>query len=268
MPLYIKSTWRTVRRTVQTAAPAVTQSLWRDLQRRTVRLEVSRPTVFYHIACMGSWAQVVVEQLDSLAGVGLQGTVTSAILGTPEQVQTCIDLASQRGITLRVGYSHPDLKQFEAPTLEAVRRWARNHRNGAALYLHTKGVSRPPGPGKKAWRQLMERHVIQCWRENMSMLKNVDAVGVGWYDDNPHFSGNFWLARADWLASLPPIGRYQQKYPDLKTLGCSWDRIACERWLGSRGGIRIVSLACRNKELWKDQVVTGILESAPATPVR
>jgi len=267
MPLYIKSTFRTVRRVVGTAAPAAAQTLGRDLQRRRVRLELARPAVFYHIACMGNWEDVVIEQLDLLARVGLGDRVDGAILGTPVQIRRCIDLAKQRGITLGMHFSHLEMNHYEAPTLDALQNWARTHRRSAALYFHTKGVSDPRGTGRIAWRHLMQRHVIDRWRQNVEMLHAADAVGVGWYDDHPHFCGNFWLARADWLASLPPIRRYQQEFPNLRILDQTWERMACERWIGARPGIRVVSLACRNKQLWLDHIATELLQNAPATPV-
>jgi hypothetical protein len=267
MPLYIKSTLRTVRRVVGTDAPAAAQTLRRDLQRRRVRLEVSRPAVFYHIACLGNWEDVVAEQLDLLAHVGLSGRVDGAILGTPVQIRRCLDLAQQRGMTLGAHFSDIDMNRYEAPTLDAMQNWARAHRRSAALYFHTKGVSEPSDAGRTAWRHLMQRHVIERWRQNLQMLQAADAVGVGWYDDHPHFSGNFWLARADWLASLPPIHRYQQEHTNLRILDQPWDRMACERWIGARPGIRVVSLACRNKQLWLDSVASELLQNAPPTPV-
>lgn len=267
MRLHIRSTFRTVRRVVATEAPAAAQNLGRDLQRRRVRLAVTRPAVFYHIACMGNWEQVVTEQLDLLARVGLAGRVDGAILGTLPQMRKCVDLARRHGITLGAHFRDSDVNHYEAPTLDQLQDWARAHRRGAALYFHTKGVSEPDDVGKIAWRQLMQQHVIERWRRNLDMLRAADAVGVGWYDDHPHFCGNFWLARADWLVGLPPIHRYQQEHPNLRILDQPWERMACERWLGARPGIRVVSLACRNKQLWLDHIATDLLHNAPATPV-
>src|SRR5260370_32098693 len=82
--------------------------------------------VFYHIACMGNWHEVVREQLRLLAHVDLT-RVTSAVLGTEEDARWCREAASRLGVDLTVPVVSGDLSEFEHPTLCLVYQWAREN---------------------------------------------------------------------------------------------------------------------------------------------
>lgn len=220
--------------------------------RRTVPWTVDRPTVFWHIAAMGHWCEVVTEQLALLATADLRD-VTACVLGTDAQAARCIDAAEDRGINLHVAFHHPNFDLYELPTLALVHRWAKATPLGAAIYFHTKGVSAPDDPNKQHWRRLMGRHVIANWRENLKLLADHDAVGVNYqdYPIMPHFAGNFWMARADWIADLPDLASYQANAPAEKILcGAPWARACAEAWLLAWPWHRIVSLCCRGETFW------------------
>jgi hypothetical protein len=226
--------------------------------RRTNPWKQTTPTVYCHIACMGNWQEVVTEQLRLLAHVGLS-SVTACILGTDDDVEWVRTTASSLGVLLAVETASPDLTLYELPALQAVYRWAMAQPEPAAvLYLHTKGVSAPDDKNKIAWRRLMAKHVVADWRENMNRLSVADAVGIDWQDSPqfPHFAGNFWMARSDWLNTLSDPSEYRRRHPDDFQLAANpWKRIFAEMWLGSLPFHHIESLCCRNETLWTGQAV-------------
>lgn len=209
---------------------------------------------FYHVACMGNWREVFAEQLAAFRAVGLQPT--ACVTGTEAEFAEVAD-------QLPSLYNGPDLLSYETPTQQRLYDWALHNPSGAVLYCHTKGVSQPQDANKVAWRRLMQRHVIERWRENLDRLAVSDAVGVGWIDcpRYPHFSGNFWMSRADWIVTLPEPDAYQsQSGPAIA--GNPWRRMCAEFWIGSRPYHRIESLACRNEPLWAGRRVHELLAAS------
>ena len=198
---------------------------------------------FYHVACMGNWRQVFDDQVRQAESVGLD--LEAHVIGTEEDfayVETQVAAAFRHG---------QSLIQYETPTLQALYEWARENPDGAALYLHTKGVSQPQDRGKQAWRILMESEVLLKWRENLDKLATLDMVGLNWQDsrDLPHYSGNFWMARCDWLSSLPaPKDHRAAGGPWIA--GNPWERMHAEIWLGCRNWHVQESLRMRNECLY------------------
>ena len=216
------------------------------------------PAVFYHVACMNNWRAVVREQCRLLAHVGLLD-VTAAVLGPPADVAEVGEIAAACGVRLAIGFTSPDLSLVELPTLQLVHRWAvAQAEPRPAMYLHTKGVSQPTDPHKGPWRRLMQRHVVADWRANVRRCRVADMVGVNWGggSDYPHFSGNFWMARSDWLAALQEPSAYRVSRPDFTWAGGSWrGRFFAETWLGSRTWHHVESLACTGSRLWDGDAV-------------
>ena len=218
------------------------------------------PAVYYHVAAMNTWRQVVREQLALLAHVGLTGGVTVGLLGDVEDADTVAALAAAAGVSLTIAFRQPDLSLAELPTLALLHAACRRQPAGRpVLYLHTKGVSRPTDRTRIAWRRLMQRHVVADWRANLALLADADLVGVDWTDSalRPHFSGNVWMARADWVARLDPPHVYRlSQPPDFTWGGEPWrNRMFAEPWVASRPGHRVASLACRNLRLWEGSTV-------------
>jgi len=207
---------------------------------------------FYHIACLGNWKEVVAEQCADLRKVGIRPTAFA--LGSAEDVawlaQHALDVA---------GYSE-NLSEYETPTLALLDRWCEDNPDGAVMYLHTKGVSQPTDANKIAWRRLMMHYVVRGVRDNLSKLKVADMVGVDWQHspNYPHFAGNFWMARADWINSLPDVEAYKADGGPWLA-GHPWERMHAEMWLGSRPWHHIESLCCTNTSLWRGDDVFKLL---------
>lgn len=230
-----------------------------NLARNSGRIPLSRPNngnppfplvCFYHVACMGNWKEVVKEQIKLIRGLETRITM----LGSEKDQQW---LATETGI--RSITRLEDLKNYETPTLQAAWEWARAHPSGAVLYLHTKGVSKPHNRARVAWRHLMGEHLVARWRKNLERLALADMIGVNWCETpSPHYQGNFWMARADWLARLPsPESFRDQGGPDL--FGEPWERMHAEVWLGSSPNPITESLVGSDLKLWNEADVMKLL---------
>lgn len=146
-------------------------------------------TVFYHAWKDGEWGRPYREFVNAALGAGL-GCLT-------------------------VNWSHAG---SEAPTLNLVRKYAERY-DGAVLYAHTKGASNPEA-FRDRWRRSMTNRLVSNWRENLTLLDDHDAVGCHWLTEaqfpgmfhpamtvpasgSGFFGGNFWMARCDYLRTLP-----------------------------------------------------------------
>jgi hypothetical protein len=226
--------------------------------RRLAGWNVGRPEVFYHIACMGNWRDVLIEQLDLAASCGLAGPFHVSIAGgSGADAIWAVASAAERGIAFDIVH-RGKLDEYEIPALRAAWEWARAN-VGAVLYWHTKGVSKPGDRNKLLWRRLMGAELIAKWKENLKLLAEFDAVGVDWQDSpqHPHFSGNFWLARSDWIAGLCDPLWFKQSRAGTMLINHPWERMSAEMWLGTRQYHHIKSLVCRNENLWSGD---GILK--------
>lgn len=211
--------------------------------------------VFWHIGCLNHWREVVQEQYDLFRSVGLRPI--AGVLGSPE------DAAWVRSLGIEVGYTNPDLENWETLTLQMLWEWCLAHPAGSVLYAHSKGVTAPDSTNKPAWRHLMAHYVIKRWRHNLHRLAVADLTGVNWQHSpsHPHFSGNFWMARSDWIAHLPPpLKHLESGGPTIA--GHGWRRMHCEMWLGARPWHHVEHLCCENTCLWSGEQVHQLLAEA------
>ncbi|MDB5312650.1 MAG: hypothetical protein JWO38_6852 [Gemmataceae bacterium] len=215
--------------------------------------------VFYHIACLPGWEPIVGEQLAVLAHVGLT-TVQSAVLGTQTEARRVREIAQYYGVSVEILDVIPDPGRYEQPTLQAAHAWARANPGGMVIYFHTKGVSARADEHKRQWRRVMQRYVVADWRENRARLAVADILGCAWQEsvDYPHFCGNFWAARCDWLAGLDPPDQYRLSRSDFRWAGAhSWrDRMFVETWLGSQGWHHVDDRIGKSTTLWNERVWT------------
>lgn len=99
-------------------------------------------------------------------------------------------------------------------TIVQIEKWVKSHLGWHVLYFHCKGAtSKPEERGlNDNWRACMMRNIIVNWRTCVEDLENgYDCVGCHYMsgDQTPPgqsiFAGNFWMARSDYLATLPSI---------------------------------------------------------------
>lgn len=212
---------------------------------------------FYHAALMPGWRAVVGEQLRVLAASGVD-RVVSYVLGSAADRDEFVAAAAARGVAVELAGHAEDFGLCEGPTIVALYKWARDNPSGASFYFHTKGVSVPHDAHKRQWRRVMGRYVVAEWRRNLDELAVADVLGCAWQPsrDYPHFCGNFWAARNDWLANLPDPEAYPKSRPDFRWAGThSWrKRMWCETWLGSAPWHHVRDRIGHGVALWADAV--------------
>lgn len=201
-------------------------------------------TVVWHCACMMDWAPVVREQLDLMQRVGLT-VIHGTHLGEGREVVQ--RWARERGVDLVWESSDPNLSHYETHAMLLIERLARVN-EGCTLYWHTKGVSHPGSDVHRRWRQAMQRHLIEPWRAVLAQMGGHDIAGLsfGFCFGRPHYPGNFWMARNDYVRRLPDYAPYHGSL--------QLTRFTCETWHGEASrGARVLSLGARDL-CWQDIV--------------
>jgi hypothetical protein len=214
--------------------------------------------VFYHLACMGNWQEVLQEQLLQLKGKGFQ-QISMVILGSAENVEHVKNICKELQLDIQIVFQAPALDYFEKPALLAIENYAKEN-EGYVLYLHSKGVSNPADGTKAKWRKLMMQELVKNWEYCVSQLQHYDVVGVNWREMPPtsHFCGNFWYASTNYLRRLANFEQYYEN-PRYQI----WDRIeykrlGCEFWISSsKIPPRVLSLVCRNVDFCNDHFWVG-----------
>lgn len=123
-------------------------------------------------------------------------------------------------------------EKYERPIIEVMQSFAAQWKskqshlspNDVCFYLHSKGVSSVyhERQGIVDWRHLLEYFVIERFQDCLDALigEGFDTCGANWRPvPQPHYSGNFWWSRLDYLNQLIHI------QPDVDYLGP-------EMWLG------------------------------------
>jgi len=221
------------------------------LARRAHGFDANEFVVFFHIAAVGIWKKVVEEMMLSFAQAGV--SPKCCVLGSDD------DLQWVKSQGLDVIYHSQNVREYEIPTLRKLWEWCHEHPRGAVLYCHTKGASMPLSDVHTAWRRLMTSMVIEPCKVLLPRLEIADLMGVSWEDNAqyPHFCGNFWMARADWINELDdPIHHRDAGGPTF--FSHPWERMSSEMWVGSKPWHHVENLACRNASLWTDWILFEI----------
>lgn len=164
--------------------------------------------------CGGPWEAIAAEHIEAMGTASWELTV--GLIGAPTVRAEAKDWWLAR--TTAESFVEAD-EGFEQVTLRALHAWAKQAPPGEpVLYAHSKGVTHKPGDGRHplyapAWRASMTSQVVGGWDRCLKLLREYDAVGCHWltpeaYPEHicvPFFGGNFWWAKAGYLARLPEI---------------------------------------------------------------
>jgi hypothetical protein len=168
---------------------------------------------FYHVFTAGAWEQPVAEYLAALRASEFPGRVHVGLVGPPQRRHAALQALGDVEVVAEAD------EGWEQVTLAHLHRYSQAH-SGAIGYAHSKGAS-DPAPWKVEWRRSMTAHVVARWRDALHGIEaGADLAGAHWIDDGtpPHFSGNFWMASASYLRTLPPCA--------------TGDRMDAEFWVG------------------------------------
>lgn len=217
--------------------------------------------VVYHTAAMGDphyWRDTVTDQLQMLKDVGL---TTIRITHVGGQEQYVLAEGQRLNLDLTLVRSDPQILHYETFAILEIERLAKES-DLPIMYLHTKGVSCPGDLVKWNWRKLMEHYVIRKWKEHLAELESTDydTIGINWRNEgfSPHYSGNFWIAKASHIRSLPDFPTYHASLLMV--------RYTCEFWIGSSLACKPKTLLCNNQ----DMLVQGFdfTQFGDYTPIR
>ena len=212
---------------------------------------------FYHISMMPGWELIVQEQLEVCKVANVE-EVFSCVLGSKEDLARLVKLAEVIGVRLVILDHKESLDYYERPTLREVWKWSKANPTGMVVYFHTKGVSNPADHHKRHWRRLMMKNVVWDWKECQRQAAVADVVGCAWQEsaDYPHFCGNIWVSRCDWLNKLQDPEEYRLSRPDFQWAGVhSWrNRMHVETWLGSIGWHHVGERVGMSVQLWNNTV--------------
>lgn len=176
---------------------------------------------YYHIYAAGAWAPPVREHFAALGEVGFDGDITIGLVGPEEDRKMCREMTEMhlRSHGLPAATWVEDRDGWEQVTLRQIYRDVHVLRGDfAVLYAHTKGA-RDDSDWNALWRRSMQRHVVSGWSACAKLLDGgYDAAGCHWLTpekhnnppdypvNSPFFGGNYWMARASYLRTLPPPG--------------------------------------------------------------
>lgn len=167
---------------------------------------------FIHVGIINNWEPILKEQIRKI-NKGLYTTSEEIYIGSTGDRSKLLQLEFENKYKF-INEAHP-FEAGEIPTLNSLHDFCLNT-ECYVWYIHTKGVTRPDNVCVQDWRKCMEYFVVKKYKNCISSLQCHDACGVLWYDkddprlpyqagNKPHFSGNFWWARSDYIRSLPKL---------------------------------------------------------------
>jgi hypothetical protein len=175
------------------------------------------------------------EHFDALDVSDFDGPLHVGLVGNSAQRREALaKITSRRSVdgTVERASGH------EWVTLHAVSRYAQRH-DDAVLYAHLKGsahqwhtdrlspidANATAEDGTKpqdCWRRAMTDRMVVGWRDCLRVLKERRCHAVGPMLTVPkvrpelvHFSGNFWMARCDYLRELPRCRTDDRTYAEM-----------------------------------------------------
>lgn len=197
---------------------------------------------FYHIAAMNHWLDIVNEQKDICDCLNIKPIC--GFLGDYDQKKIAENLG------LKIKFHSKNFKKYEIPTLKMLYHWSQNNLNSYVIYFHTKGASSDENDVfKTKWRHIMNDFVIKNYESNIKELEknNADVIGVNWTEcgNFKHFSGNFWIAKTNYINTLKNPLDYQMHggiYGKSRIGLEPWERMSAEMWIGDNANVKTLSL--------------------------
>jgi len=187
---------------------------------------------------MNHFREIVRHIMDAVVDSGLNAILSGIYYCVSGSADDVVRPLLPSGVPLHLWACQVNRRQYERLTLHRLAEMAQQALTDGGeffvLYVHSKGVSKPPVHHAKIheWREMMLHFVVKCWPLCLKALSR-DPRAHGAVGSNVqawparHYSGNFWWATSEYLRTLPlPIG------------GAYLDP---EMWIG-RGDAQLLSL--------------------------
>ena len=156
--------------------------------------------VYIHVCCIGRYAEILRKLLACIKESGLYdraSEIRCCVLGEYDA-----ELFRDPAQKVRVHATSADVSLYEAFTLNVLRADASRARFNA-LYMHTKGVTRASSAPVESWVDYMLHFCVRRHALCTALLGAYDTVGVNLHPTPVlHYSGNFWWATSQYVASL------------------------------------------------------------------
>lgn len=171
-------------------------------------------TVVYHLGFLGNWKDVARRQLAVVVRSGLLKDEmcrafyivvvgNSSYINELRALMLGIGIDNQRGdCHTTVTHGHQNTRAFEFPSLVKIVDVATRTPKSSILYLQSKGTFKA-SPAHHAWAQYMLHFLVTEYKVALAQTMNgADMVGVDFSSRLRHYSGNFWMARSDYIMSI------------------------------------------------------------------
>lgn len=186
--------------------------------------------------------QIVQEQMWLLQNSGLAAAASEIVVGLNGPVDKTRAMAAlYLPAKARLVMHGPD-SFAENLTIVELEKWVPHHLDSYVLYFHAKGCTHPVGEPygdnvSAPWRRAMMQDLIANWRECVAAL-DAGAELVcshfmrGMADGTQNIAaGNFFWARASFLATLPSI--FKRDRIKESGIAAAASRYEAEVWIGN-----------------------------------
>lgn len=198
--------------------------------------------LFYHLYQANDWIDLFLEQFTRVKNSGLMDAASHIHIGVNGDSPLPLNDIDITGSKLeRIIVSNNLYRESEADTLVDLWKFSKARPDYKILYFHSKGVThlaktkegwQPTGqsPYVQRWREYLEYFNIDKWNTCVDHLNHYDCAGTEWvppsaciqigHDTHPHYSGNFWWARSEYVSKLSLSSLYLHKNN-------------CEKWIAT-----------------------------------
>ena len=166
--------------------------------------------IFYHVHPVYNWITQYNEQIHRVCSSRLYHAADFIHVGFNSH-----DLHLPYEID-KVKLHRNNVFHDEFDTLTSLYNFCISNKGYNVLYFSNLGVTKPNNIFKSSWRMLLEYFIIDNWKQCNELLNNYDCVGAeshfGVLDFRPqslgrdfympHYSGNWWWATSDYIATL------------------------------------------------------------------
>lgn len=203
--------------------------------------------IFWHVNELAGWNHVMDQQWDLIEKSGLWDAASEINICMNGQPWTFTGWLSGKNINdstskIKMVNVYKDASLHEWTTLTYLHQQSKEASEPFYVcYIHLKGLLRWGDENVDDWRNFMNYFTIEQWRDNIEALdQGAQTVGTNYGTEPwPHFAGNFWWAKSNYIASLDPLHHPEDKlnrgYTQFKTHPTipHW-RFDHEAWLHSK----------------------------------
>jgi hypothetical protein len=207
---------------------------------------------YLHVPELNNWQMVFAEMAECMYTSGLIEGADKIVLcmnGRKENMDPIVSILQQNSDKIEVCYVNANAGKWEWPSINKLKEDidASETEDDYIGYAHLKGLSRPDPTDKMAsdWRHMLSYFIIEKWKDNIDLLsQGYETSSINWTDAPwPHYSGNFWWARSNYIRRLSKIqdpstiafgsvSRYLPQLPPV-VLDSGNYRYEHEAWIGS-----------------------------------